>query len=346
MKINLIIVFLTLSNLLYSQIPLGYYDNAIGLSEAPLKSALHNIIKGHTQFPYTSTSTDVWDILKQTDKDPNDSNNVILLYTGWSVDAAQEWNSGGGWSREHVWSKSHGAFGTMQGAGTDAHHLRPADPSVNSAKNNRWFDTCSTPYLDNGVYTGCFKGSTDWVWQPRDEVKGDVARMIFYMATRYEGDIGEPDLELIDFLPIDNNTSDSVYAKLSTLLQWNNEDTVDSWERNRNNIIYYDFQNNRNPFIDHPEFVNLIWSNTTEVSEVNKIPQFNIYPNPVNDSFVIDVQGYVEYIEVIDLSGKTVRKIDNLKESKIVDLKGLETGVYIIKVYNEKGFTSTKIIKE
>jgi endonuclease I len=259
MNITVISLFFLVSINGFGQIPIGYYNNTSGLNGAQLKTALHNIIKGHTEFPYTSTNTDVWDILKQTDKDPNDTNNVILFYTGWSVNAAQEWNSGNGWNREHIWSKSHGAFGTTQGAGTDAHHLRPADPSVNSAKNSRWFDNCLTPYLDNGLYTGCYIGSTNWVWQPRDEVKGDVARMIFYMATRYEGGVGEPDLELIDFLPINNNTSDSVYAKLTTLIQWHNTDTVDSWERNRNDIIYYDFQNNRNPFIDHPEFVNLIW---------------------------------------------------------------------------------------
>ncbi len=83
-----------------------------------------------------------------------------------SVNAAQEYNNGSGWSREHVWAKSRGDFGTSLGAGTDAHHLRPADISVNSARNNRWFDTCSIPYLDGGLTTGCFTSSTRWVWQP------------------------------------------------------------------------------------------------------------------------------------------------------------------------------------
>ena len=268
MRILLVSVVHIISSLIYSQIPNGYYNGMDTLAGNSLKDALHNIIKDHTEFPYTSTSTDVWDILKQTDKDPNDSTKVILFYTGWTVDAAQEWNSGNGWSREHIWSKSHGDFGSKKGAGTDAHHLRPADPSVNSAKNNRWFDTCSVPYVDNGNYTGCFTSSTNWVWQPRDEVKGDVARMVFYMATRYEGTNGEPDLELIDYLPADNNTSDPVYAKLSTLIQWHYEDSVDNWERQRNDIIYYDFQNNRNPFIDHPEYVGLIWENNVSSTKI------------------------------------------------------------------------------
>ena len=114
MRILLVSVIHIFSSLVYSQIPNGYYSGMDTLVSDPLKVALHNIINEHIKFPYTSSSTDVWDILKQTDKDPNDSTKVILFYTGWSVDAAQEWNSGSGWSREHIWSKSRGAFGTSE----------------------------------------------------------------------------------------------------------------------------------------------------------------------------------------------------------------------------------------
>jgi endonuclease I len=144
-----------------------------------LKTALYNIIKGHTEYPYTSTNTDTWDILKQTDKDTINTDNVILFYTGTSVNAAQEYNNGSGWTREHIWAKFRGDFGTTMGPGTDAHHLRPTDNSTNSARNNRWFDNCTEPYLIGSIPTGCYTSSTSWVWQPRDKVKGDVARMIF-----------------------------------------------------------------------------------------------------------------------------------------------------------------------
>ena len=99
MRILLISVIPLFSSFIYSQIPNGYYNGMDTLVGNSLKVGLHNIIKNHTEFPYTSSSTDVWDILKQTDKYPNDSNNVILFYTGWSVNAAQEWNSGSWWSR-------------------------------------------------------------------------------------------------------------------------------------------------------------------------------------------------------------------------------------------------------
>jgi endonuclease I len=248
---------------LMGQIPDGYYDNAKGKSGKELKTALYNIIKGHVEFPYTASTTDVWDIIKETDRDTNNPANVILLYSGLSVDGAQEYNNGNGWTREHVWAKVHGDFGTDPGPGTDLHHLRPENDEVNNARNSRWFAECTTPYFSNGVNTGCFTSSTQWVWKPRKEVIGDVARMIFYMATRYEGENGEPDLELIDYLPADNNSKEPLFAKLSDLVAWNAQDPVDDFERHRNEVIF-SYQKNRNPFIDHPEYVNLIWGSSAD----------------------------------------------------------------------------------
>ena len=94
------------------------------------------------------------------------------------------------------------------------------------------------------------------IWEPRDEVKGDVARIIFYMATRYMGDPGEPSLNVVDYI---NNSSDPLMGKLSTLLEWNEQDPVDAFERRRNQVIF-NWQQNRNPFIDYPELANLIWA--------------------------------------------------------------------------------------
>jgi len=241
-----------LSIALFGQIPVGYYDGTADLSGDALKSALHNIIKGHTEFSYDA----VKQALKDTDEDPNNSNNVICLYTGWSYPKTEFGNGSEQWNREHTWSKSHGDFGDVAPCGTDLHHLRPADASVNSAKNNRDFDYGATQYIDGSGPTDCYYSTN--IWEPRDAVKGDVARMIFYMAVRYEGDNGEPDLEVVDSVDTAPNY-EPYYGKLSTLLAWNTEDPVDDWERNRNDVIYYNYQNNRNPFIDHPEFVDSIW---------------------------------------------------------------------------------------
>ena len=276
---------------LFGQIPNGYYDEAQGLTGDILKTELNNIIKDHIEFPYTSGGTDVWDILKETDKDPNNPNNVILLYTGWSKNGEDEYNGGNGWNREHVWAKSHGDFGNEIGIGTDVHALRPCDVSVNSARSNRWFAECSTEYIDGDGPTGCYTSSTEWVWKPNENVKGDVARMIFYMATRYEGEGLEPDLQIIDYLPPNNNTSDPIHAKLSDLLVWHMQDPVDDWERNRNDIIYYDYQNNRNPFIDQPEFAELIWGDLSGGDSLNSTPK--------------------SLLKIIDYMGKTSRAVKN-----------------------------------
>lgn len=272
MKRNLIfILLLMISNLLLAQIPEGYYDGTAGLTGEDLKNALYDIIKGHSEYPYTSTSTDTWDILKLTDQDPENIENVILIYSGESVNAAQEWNSGNGWSREHIWAKSHGfpplpGQDPAPGAGTDAHHLRPEDPTVNAAKGNKDFDNGGTVVASAPE---CY--STSNTWEPREEVKGDVARMIFYMEARYRGENGEPELQVVDYVPsIDPPVTGQqpFYGKLSTLLIWNLQDPPDDFEQNRNNVVY-DFQGNRNPFVDHPEWINDIWNQSVQITFVS-----------------------------------------------------------------------------
>ncbi|MBL4656438.1 MAG: endonuclease, partial [Flavobacteriales bacterium] len=131
-----------------SAMPDGYYNAVDDLNGNALKSGLNGLIDNHTEFPYTSTGTDVWDILKETDKVPGCPDFVKLLYTNRMRPAGEEYNSGKGWTREHVWAKSHGGFGTSKGAGTDAHHLRPVDASVNSTRNNKDFDNGGEEYMD------------------------------------------------------------------------------------------------------------------------------------------------------------------------------------------------------
>ena len=80
--------------------------------------------------------------------------------------------------------------------------------------------------------------------------------MLFYMAVRYEGP--DYDLEIVDSI-IPSRNKNPIIGKLSTLLEWHKNDPVDNWERRRNHVIYHNYQGNRNPFIDHPEWVELVW---------------------------------------------------------------------------------------
>ncbi len=227
--------------ILTAAIPPGYYNSAEGKSGEDLKAALHEIIDGHKTYSYSN----LWDTLVETDEDPNNSSNFILIYTGRSLPKTASFPQ---WNREHSWPKSHGDFGNTAPAGTDMHHLRPSDVSVNSARGNKDYDDGGS--LVSGT-TDCYM--TGDSFEPRDEVKGDCARMMFYMATRYDGG-GEPDLELVDY----TGTSGPRLGKLSTLIEWHTNDPVDDFERRRNDVVY-SYQENRNPFIDHPEYVYSIW---------------------------------------------------------------------------------------
>ncbi|PAT02264.1 hypothetical protein CI105_02670 [Candidatus Izimaplasma bacterium ZiA1] len=232
----------------------GYYNGADGLNGLVLKSFLHNLIDDHSAKSYSS----LWGYLAETDKDPNNPNNVILFYTGWSDSNQNHGGAASEWNREHVWAKGHGDFGTATGPGTDLHHIRPTDVSVNGKRASLDFDIGGSLYYDaDGSTTNKVDNDS---WEPRDEVKGDVARMIFYMAVRYEGDEAKYDyldLEINNY--VDNGTA-PLMGKLDVLLQWNIDDPVDDFEMNRNNVIY-GIQGNRNPFIDHPEFAEKVFAN-------------------------------------------------------------------------------------
>jgi endonuclease I len=226
----------------------AYYAAAAGKSGESLKNALHGIISsGVTTLSYDA----VWNALKATDQDPANSANVILLYSGTSRSKSLNGGDAGDWNREHVWAKSHGDFGTSAGPGTDLHHLRPEDVQVNSARDNKDFDNGGT-----AVSTAPGNRTDADSWEPRAAVKGDVARMIFYMAVRYEGGDSWPDLEVDD--ATGSGTAPRL-GRLSALRQWNLQDPPDAFEKRRNELIYSSYQRNRNPFIDHPEWVTSIF---------------------------------------------------------------------------------------
>jgi endonuclease I len=238
----------------------GYYAGISGYGSA-LKSQLHSLIRTtHT----TNYSYDaLWTQLPYTDEDPDNTDNIIEIYTGWSVPKTYYGSGTDAWNREHTWSKSHGDFGDAPIPGTDLHHLRPCDGTVNTAKSNRDFDEGGTPYVDASPYpgysgaTGCY--TSTYTWEPRDADKGDVARMIMYMAVRYEGTDTSYDLEMVDYVNSDAGTNQPYYGKLSTLLNWHLEDPPDAREMQRNNRIQ-ERQGNRNPFIDNPFYAQAIWS--------------------------------------------------------------------------------------
>ncbi|GAA0855319.1 ExeM/NucH family extracellular endonuclease [Aliiglaciecola litoralis] len=243
-----------------------YYASAIqaigaGSSAAVIKGELTSIIStDHRVLTYNQ----VWTALTETDEDPTNSDNVTLLYMGTSLPklsngSGEQSQNPDNWNREHVWPNSKGFSddgprdqAPSFEAFTDIHHLRPTDISVNGSRGNLDFDNSDAPLAEapsNRVDGDSF--------EPRDQVKGDVARMMFYMDTRYEG-LGDntPDLMLVDSL---TTSGQPQLGRLCRLLEWHAADPVDAIEQERNASIY-EYQGNRNPFIDHPEWVSMLFT--------------------------------------------------------------------------------------
>lgn len=206
-----------------------YYNSVEGLYGEALLLELRNILNtGVTMQTYGDSRY----ILNISDRDPLNSSNVILVYRGTSISGI--WDEGATWNREHVWPQSLLGVTTNNSSrhvGADLHNLKPANPSENSSRGNKYFDDITTS--DS--------------YAPRNEIKGDLARILFYMIVMYDY------LELI-------NSTPAIYqmALLDLMIEWHENDLVDTFESNRNDIIY-SYQNNRNPFIDYPHLLELIF---------------------------------------------------------------------------------------
>ncbi|EDP94294.1 endonuclease [Kordia algicida OT-1] len=252
MKKLLLWLFLAVSITAYAQIPSYYNDVNLSQSGTDLKDELATkVISTHTT--YLSYTPGVWNALQQSDVNPNNSNEVILIYghndndgnvkTDRTRGKYDNGGSVGDWNREHVFAKSlaNPDLGTS-GAGADAHNLRPCDFQQNSTRNNRKFGT------GTGA-AGFINSNGDWY--PGDEWKGDVARMIMFMYIRYGNRCSPINVGTGSSVSIDNNMID-------LFLQWNADDPVSTFEASRNDVIA-NIQGNRNPFIDNPAFATQIW---------------------------------------------------------------------------------------
>lgn len=201
-----------------------------------------------------SYTPEVWNVLKQSDIDPNDPSKVVLIYGyddadgNYVTDRTRSKDANGGntgdWNREHVYPKSLGNpnLGTS-GPGADAHHLRPSDVAFNSQRGNKLFAA--------GAGNA---GDVSANWYPGDEWKGDVARMIMYMYLRYGNQCLPKNVTVGSITASDSNM-------VSLLLEWNADDPVSDLEIQRNNAVANE-QGNRNPFIDNPYLATVIWNGT------------------------------------------------------------------------------------
>ncbi len=302
--------------------PAGYYDSVDLSSKTACRTTLHALIDHHTVYPYTSSSTDTWDILESADEDPLNSANILDVYKNTSY---VKFGGGvGPYNREHTWPKSYGFPSTSWVPYTDCHQLFLCDASYNSSRGNKPYDDClagctSKPAATyNGESGANLYDSDSWeTWQGR---KGDVARAQFYADIRYEGDAAnEPDLVLTDNQSLIVTTEGGVayMGLVSTLLQWSQDDPVDAKEMRRNDIVY-SYQGNRNPFIDHPEWAEFLFGNGVISGVEDQAPQIaavtidRIAPNPFNPTttveYTVGEPGTV-YVRIYDVTGRVVRTL-------------------------------------
>ncbi|MGV6828145.1 MAG: endonuclease [Flavobacteriales bacterium] len=345
MKTKILYVILLLSISVIAQQPY-YNDVDLTLTGQDLYFELQQKINiASSSYNYG----DVKDSLKVTDEDPNNNNNVLLIY-GYddngdcTTDRTRDKDDFGGstcqYNREHVFSRSNAnpPMGSVNngttGIGADPHNLRSSDQQMNGNRGNRKYA--------NGSGNAGTVGSN---WYPGDEWKGDVARMMMYMYTRY-GDRCLPSLN-------GTGATEGSTNMLQLYLQWNIEDPVSEFEDQRNPYLE-NIYGNRNPFIDNPYLATLIWGGEPaedrwEIAGVydTYFTNLQVYPNPASN--VIWVTTNSEFIpttqiSLYDILGRQVvlQTMDN--STTKLDVSYLNTGMYILKMQNSKGEISKKVL--
>lgn len=296
------LLFLLTTSFAFSQIPSGYYDTATGTGYT-LKTQLYNIINNHNDQGYNSmdgfiASYDLdnyYEVGSNTILDvysENPSGTDPYTFTPTSDECGNYSGEGDCYNKEHVIPQS--VFGSQTPMYSDAFNLLPTDGRVNGFRSNYPYGvvddntlvsqsgisnpTLNGSKLGNNLNSGYSAGYTGIVFEPIDEFKGDIARMYFYFATRYQNQISN-----WSAYAMFDGSSDKAIADpfLNILLTWHQNDPVSQKEIDRNNNIYYNYQGNRNPFVDHPEWVATIWSSSPD-TESPTAPANLVASNPTS----------------------------------------------------------------
>ena len=339
-------------------IPNGYYNSATG-SGYTLKTQLYNIIKNHSDqgygglyTTYIASDRDYYYDLDGTLLDmyseiPAGADSYEYSATNTSERCGNYNSEGDCYNREHIIPQS--VFGSAAPMQSDAHFVVPSDGFVNGARGNLPFGLVSTANYtsSNGskrgpnVNSGYSAGYAGTVFEPIDEFKGDIARMYFYFVTRYQNQVSNWDYDMF------NGTSNQALTNqaVSLLLTWHNQDPVNDREIDRNAAVY-DRQNNRNPFIDHPEYAMQIWGSLLDTESISALQSTAIYPNPSNDHLInIATEVIVDNIQLINISGQIIKEITNPQfQNKIYSIEDLPSGFYFIRISNHEGEVTKKVL--
>lgn len=321
-----------------------YYQSLNGKIGTSLKPALQAII-ADPAVVRAQTYNDVINILMEADQNPENSNQVWLVYSEKGrakLDLQTSSNNVNVWNREHTWPRSRGGFDSIEAdetydgknifwvtgpdslrhANSDAHAIRPEDGPENSIRGNQYYGQYSGP---SGTLGG---------------FKGDVARSIFYLAVRFNG------LEVVSGYP---DGMIGKFGDLDTLLTWHRNDPPDDFEMNRNNVVQT-WQFNRNPFIDMPEMIEYIWGDKQDEIWQNPssvtwtdIDNFQIFPNPTSSTLQINLGTIMDgKFTLSDVNGAILQSKSFVAQNLIsTNVEGL-TGIYFITILPTIGQAVTK----
>jgi endonuclease I len=251
------------------QIPSGYYDQAAGLSNSALKTKLYTLINSHTALSYA----DLWTAFQTTDVRTDgkvwDIYSSATNYVFITNQCGNYSGEGSCYNREHSFPKSWFG-GEVAPMYTDLFHLYPSDGYVNGKRSNYPLGNVATVTYSSSNSYSLLGNSADSagliVFEPADEMKGDLARTYFYMVTCYENLVASwKSNDNTEMLAGNNYPAFSGWAR-KMLLEWSRLDPVSDKEIARNNAIYSNFQHNRNPFIDMPQLAEYIWGDSTSYS--------------------------------------------------------------------------------
>ncbi len=338
-----------------NSVPDGYYSTATA-SGSRLKTQLYEIITNHNVQTYASLwshfeNTDatfggkVWDMYSDTPCDV-----PPYIYTFFED---QDTGTGGNqegdvYNREHSMPRSWFG-GAVDPMNTDLHHIFPVDKHVNAVRDNFPFGMVDSPSWTsaNGGKLGTnVAGSfTGTVFEPIDDYKGDLARAFFYMVTRYENLIENWTYSEQGNNMFDHNKYPGYKSwVINMLMEWHENDPVSQKEIIRNNAVYQ-IQGNRNPFVDHPDFVEKIWGDTTvAATNISHDFEISVFPVPASEHFYFSAQEKIWELQIISLNGQIIMQEKPHSMKKQIDISQLESGIYIIRLYGNRNIFSEKLL--
>ena len=340
MKRFYIFLALLIASVALSAQPQGYYNGTEGLTGTALKSALHNIIRNDSHTSYSG----LWSAYQQTDKKPNGkvwdiysdvpNGTPPYQYTFGSDQCGNYSGEGDCYNREHLWAQS---WTNNDGdEKTDLHHVYPTDGYVNNRRGNYAFGEVNnaswTSQNGGKLGTNTVSGFNGTVFEPIDEYKGDIARALMYVSVRYYQEDGS--------WATSDMTNKSVIKDwaMTMLIRWHEEDPVSQKEIDRNNAVY-GIQHNRNPFIDNPDFAELIWvPGWVGVAENEYAVFVDVWPNPATST--VNIRGEnLTAVYMYNAMGQLVLTIDmqSTDSQSVIDVSNFNSGIYFMNVITENG---------